>query len=389
MMTRMDSMHSDMTSVKTEKDADDLLEDEALDPPSEDPYGLHEQCGLLIRSQAFQTGILLLIVLNSIITALGTFEFVMDNPMLQERLETMDTILLTIFTVELVLHFYYYGLYQFLTKGWLVFDLIIVTTSWAFDALAIFRSFRILRTVRVITRVKEIRELVDALFQVIPRMCAISTLLLLIYFVFAVLFTELFRTTYEDGITSSDYFSRLDTTAFTLLQFMFLDDWSRVTKELMIVYPWAWIPVLAFIVICTFIVVNLIIAVICNAVQSIQTEEMTSQMENLQTNTKKAIYKAHKKDKTEREHLDEKLEQILEILDRQEQRFFSAQQHQHEQQLQYQLQVQQQLQQQQQQQYQHEQQQQQQQGQHEQQQQLQQEQQPLLNNEQTTPHNAQ
>ena len=279
----------------------------------------HSLCGSVVTSPWFQHFILALITINSILTALQTYEFVQDNLLWQQRLDQVDTILLILFTVELVLHLFYYGFITFLSNAWLVFDLLIVTVSWACAALTIMRSFRIVRTVRFMTHVREIQQLVEALWNVVPRMFAIFTFLLLVYFVFAVLLTDLFQTAYQDGITSEDHFSRLDVTAFTLLQFMFLDDWSGLTKELMVAHPWAWIPILAFIILCTFIVVNLIIAVICDAVQALQTDEMATHLKHLQTVTIQAIQQAHAQDQDERRQLEIKVNQLLQLLQQQQQ----------------------------------------------------------------------
>ncbi|KAL7580450.1 hypothetical protein ACA910_004467 [Epithemia clementina (nom. ined.)] len=274
----------------------------------------HAFCGRMVTSAIFQHVILGLILFNSILTALETFDFVRNNPQLTHQLDALDTILLTAFTAELGLNLYYHGLARFFSNGWLVFDFIVVTTSWAFAAMTVLRSFRIIRTVRFVTHLRDIQQLVEALWSVVPRMFAIFAFLLLIYFVYAVLLTELFHSAYEDGITSEDHFSRLDVTAFTLMQFMFMDDWSGTTKELMAVYYWAWIPILSFIIICTFVVVNLMIAVICDAVQALQTDEMTSQIEVMQSVTTTAIQKAHKLDSRERVRLEAKLDEILRIL---------------------------------------------------------------------------
>ena len=130
-------------------------------------------------------------------------------------------------------------------------------------------------------RVKEMRDLVLALMNVIPHMFAIGLLLLLIFYIFAVMFTELFKSLYADGVTSEDYFSRLDYTFFTLFQLMTMDSWSSITKEVMAVYSWAWLPFITFVVISSFIIINLVIAVICDAVAELQRNELEAQVKRI------------------------------------------------------------------------------------------------------------
>lgn len=112
-----------------------------------------------------------------------------------------------------------------------------------------------------------------ALFGVMPRMFAIGILLFLVSYIFAVMFTQLFKDLYEDGLTSENYFGRMDATFFTLFQIMTMDSWADITREVMAVYSWAWMPFIAFVIITGFIVVNLIIAVICDAISALNDDE--------------------------------------------------------------------------------------------------------------------
>ncbi|KAI2501653.1 hypothetical protein MHU86_12777 [Fragilaria crotonensis] len=50
---------------------------------------------------------------------------------------------------------------------------------------------------------------------------------------------------------------------------MTLDNWADIAREVVDVYFWAWIPIFFFVTISGFVVVNLIIAVICDAVSSL------------------------------------------------------------------------------------------------------------------------
>jgi hypothetical protein len=98
-------------------------------------------------------------------------------------------------------------------------------------------------------------------------------LLFLIFFIFAILMTSLWKDLYYDNETSQDYFSRLDATFFTLFQIMTLDNWAGISREIMAVNSWAWIPFIAFVLISAFIVVNMIIAVICEAIGALHSDQ--------------------------------------------------------------------------------------------------------------------
>lgn len=229
-------------------------------------------CGKFVNNDRVQLTMVVLIAVNAIMMGVGTFDFVTENPEREERFELVDKIFLIIFTVELALQFLYHGLRLFL-DGWLVFDFAIIVLSWAFAQAQIIRAFRIFRALRLVTRVEVMRNLVVALFSVMPRMAAIGLLLFLIFYIFAVMFTQLFKDMWEEEQTEYDYFSRLDRTFFTLFQIMTLDAWADVARDVMAVYPWAWVPFIAFVIISGFIVVNLIIAVICDAISALHEDE--------------------------------------------------------------------------------------------------------------------
>jgi Ion transport protein len=101
-------------------------------------------------------------------------------------------------------------------------------------------------------------------------MAAIGLMLGLIFYIFGVMFTQLFK---DLDNTSYNYFGSLGWTFFTLFQMMTLDDWASVCREVIEVYKWAWLPFIMFVIISGFIVVNLIIAVICDAIGALHTDE--------------------------------------------------------------------------------------------------------------------
>jgi len=217
-------------------------------------------CGKLVNNEYVQVGIIVLIVVNALMMGVATFDFVMDDPDVDQAFARIDRGFLVIFTIECVMQLIYLGLTLF-ADGWLVFDLLIVVFSWSFESLQIVRAFRIFRAFRLITRVKPLRDLVLAIGAVMPRMYAIAALLLLIFYIFSVLFTELFSML----PLSDKYFTTLGRSLFTCMEMMTLE-WGEIAREVMTHEPWAWAPFSAFIMITGFIVFNLIVAVVCDAV---------------------------------------------------------------------------------------------------------------------------
>merc|ERR1712232_692263 len=98
---------------------------------------------------------------------IATFPTVKNDPDVNARFELVDQIFLILFTIESALQLLYHG-WTLFNDGFLVFDLLIVVTSWAMDGVTVFRAFRIFRALRLVTRIDTMKNLVLALFSVIP-----------------------------------------------------------------------------------------------------------------------------------------------------------------------------------------------------------------------------
>lgn len=177
--------------------------------------------GARVNDERVQNFILLLIVINSIMMGIATFDFVKTNEDLSYKFDLVDQIFLVIFTVESALQLFYFG-WRLFKDGFLVFDLLIVIMSWALEGTQVIRAFRIFRALRLVTRVQVMRNLIMALFSVIPKMTAIGLLLLLIMFIFGVMFTTLFKGMYPADELTQPYFESLFYSLFTLFQMMTL-----------------------------------------------------------------------------------------------------------------------------------------------------------------------
>ena len=228
--------------------------------------------GKIVNNKSVQFFIVWLIAINAMMMGIGTSKVIKNSASASDTFELIDKIFLIIFTVELSMQFIYHG-WRILIDGWLLFDTIIIVISWSFAEVQIIRAFRIFRALRLITRIKVMKNLILALFSVIPRMLAIGFLLFLVSYIFAVMFTQLFKDLYEDGQVEEDYFGQIDRTFFTLFQIMTLDAWASVAREVMDVYPWAWLPFITYVIITGFVVVNLMIAVICDSIAALHDDD--------------------------------------------------------------------------------------------------------------------
>ena len=107
-----------------------------------------------------------------------------------------------------------------------------------------------------------LKAVVAGLLAALPGMGSIVLLIRLIYYVFAVIAVKLY------GPEFPELFGTLGKSFFTLFTVMTLEGWvDGVVKPMMEKFPRAWIFFVTFIVMTTFMVLNLFIGVVVNAMQ--------------------------------------------------------------------------------------------------------------------------
>ena len=219
-----------------------------------------------VESRVFNFSITLIIVINAITLGLETSPRAMSfaGPLLL----AIDTAALGIFTLEISLKLWVYRS-RFVRDGWNVFDFVIVAIAWlpAAGPLSVLRALRIMRVLRLVSVVPQMRTVVGALFRALPGMGAILAVLVLVFYVAAVMATKLF------GESFPEWFGSIGAPMYSLFQIMTLESWSMgIVRPIMEQYPGAWAFFLPFIIVTTFTVLNLFIALIVNSMQSLQAE---------------------------------------------------------------------------------------------------------------------
>jgi len=215
----------------------------------------------LLARPRFQRFILTLIVINAVVLGLQT------SPALERRfgdlLHGIDRSIIAVFVVEIALRLFVHRA-RFFRDPWSLFDLVVIGTATipATTQFSVLRALRILRVLRVITVAPSMRRVVGALLAAIPGMASIALVLLLIFYVFAVIGTHLF------GAAFPDWFGHVGRSLYTLFQVMTLESWSMgISRPVMQTFPYAWAFFIPFILIATFTMLNLFIAVIVSATQ--------------------------------------------------------------------------------------------------------------------------
>ncbi|MFF3437492.1 ion transporter [Streptosporangium sp. NPDC002721] len=233
-----------------------------------------ERLRALLETHRFQQFIVAVIVVNAATLGLETSVTVVER--YGTLLTAVDHLALYIFVAELAAKLYAYG-WRFFRNPWNLFDAAIVTISLLPTAggLSVLRALRILRALRLISVVPSLRRVVTALLTAMPGMSSIVLLLALVLYVTAVMGTKLYH------VTAPEYFGDLPTSLFTLFQMMTGDAWSDITREVMAHHPSAWVFFVVFMLVCTFVVLNLFIAVVVSAMEEEHAEESVQATEQL------------------------------------------------------------------------------------------------------------
>ena len=229
--------------------------------------GLRGGVARFIENPLFSRFIIAVILINAVVLGLETDAGVMARH--GSLLMVSDKIALGIFVVEISLKLFVYRL-SFFRQGWNVFDFVIVGIALipASGPLAIFRALRILRVLRLVSVVPSMRRVIAALLHAIPGMASIIAVLMIIYYVCAVLATKLFGGHPDPEI--AEKFDNIAASMYSLFQVMTLEGWSQeIVRPVMDVYPYAWAFFIPFIIVTSFAVLNLFIGIIVDAMNII------------------------------------------------------------------------------------------------------------------------
>ena len=225
----------------------------------------------VVRAPWFEPLMIGLILVNAVLIGLETSrEFV-------ERyngwLRVGNDIILGFFIVEAALKItavaprwkLYFG------DGWNLFDLAVIALSLipATDEFALVaRLVRILRVLRLISAVPQLRLIVATLVRSIPSMGHVILLMSIILYIYAVTGFHLFAE------VDADHWGTLGAALLTLFQMVTLEGWVEVMEAAMEATPWAWIYFVTFVMVGTFVVLNLFIAVVINNLEQSKVEQL-------------------------------------------------------------------------------------------------------------------
>ena len=219
----------------------------------------------------FTHGITAIILINAGVIGLDTWEPVAGP--YGDVLHTANQIFLGIFVVEAIVKMLalYPRMQRYFLDGWNVFDFSIIVISLlpsTGELATVARLARLMRVLRLVSTLPELRLIVTTLIRSIPSMFNVMALLSIIFYVYAVAGYHLFHE------VDPTHWRNLGISLLSLFRIVTLEDWTDIMYAAMETYWWAWMYFVSFVVVGTFVVINLFIAVVLNNLDEAKQERL-------------------------------------------------------------------------------------------------------------------
>lgn len=233
--------------------------------------GLPARLARIVASSWFQNGITAVILINAAVIGLDTSATLRAS--YHGFFEQLNQVFLGIFIVEALIKMGALApqVGRYFRDGWNVFDFSIIVVSLipATGELAmIARLARLLRVLRLVSTLPELRLIVATLIRSIPSMANVLVLLSIIFYMYGVAGYHLFHE------VDPTHWRTLGISLLSLFRIVTLEDWTDIMYAAMESYGWAWMYFVSFVVIGTFVVVNLFIAVVINNLDEAKAERL-------------------------------------------------------------------------------------------------------------------
>jgi voltage-gated sodium channel len=239
----------------------------SIGQPSASTNSIVSLARAVVANKTFDWIITGIILLQALVLALeatpSMHSFGKEGELLEAKVFSLvqdGVIAVFIFEAAMRLTFQYPRPQRYFRDAWNCFDFGIIMLSLipiAGEFSTIARLVRLLRITRLITKSTELRAIVSTLVRSIPSIFNILILLSILFFIYAIVGYHLFRD------VDPQHWSSFPTSIVTLFQIITLEGWVDVMEPIIsILRPLYWLYFASYILVGTFIIINLFISVI-------------------------------------------------------------------------------------------------------------------------------
>jgi voltage-gated sodium channel len=226
--------------------------------------GLVDTCARIADSRSFQLAVVLAILANGAVIGLETYDSVDEE--YGDLLGVLNDVFLGLFTLEIAVRIAAYGRRprEFFRSGWNLFDFVVVGLAylpWIRESVTLLRVIRLLRIARLISVVPGLRVVIVGLGRSIAPIGSIALLTFFLLYVYGMLGWII----YADH--DPERFGNIGRSLLTLFQVLTLEGWNDVLDKQMELTPWSWVYFVSFVLLATFVVLNVVIAIVVNSIE--------------------------------------------------------------------------------------------------------------------------
>jgi voltage-gated sodium channel len=228
------------------------------------------RCAQIAAATRFQAFIFAVIVVNAIALGLGTYDDIDDEA--GTLLTVVSEVCVGIFVIELLIRIAAYGRrpQDFFRDGWNVFDFVVITAAFApgvRESTTLLRLARLLRVVRIVTVLPEFRIIVRGMVRSLPPLGSLALIGVLMMYVYGMVGWILFH----EG--DPENWGTLGESMLTLFVMMTLENWPAIMDSAQAIHSWSWIFFVSYIVLASFLLFNVLIAVVLTSMEAAREED--------------------------------------------------------------------------------------------------------------------
>jgi voltage-gated sodium channel len=242
------------------------------------PGRLATQCARISDSTWFQGAVTAVIIANAAVLGMETYDS-LDRDY-GALLDTLNDVFLGVFTLEIAIRLTAFGRrpQDFFKSGWNTFDFVVVALAyvpWVRQSVTLLRMARLLRVARLVSVMPGLRLVIAA----IARSLAPIASLLVLNFFLLYLYGMLGWILYSDH--DPERFGTIGNSLLTLFQVLTLEGWNEVLATEMKLSSWSWVYFVSFVLVGTFVILNVVIAVIVNSMEEVHAMEEKRELAKL------------------------------------------------------------------------------------------------------------
>ena len=227
-------------------------------------------CGRIADSSRFQLFILGVILANAVVLGLETYDSIAREA--GDTLSTLNDVFLAIFVLEIAIRIAAHGSrpQDYFKNGWNLFDFVVIGGAFLpglrGDATAL-RVLRLLQIVRVVSIFPDLRFLIRGMVRSLPPIGSMAMLTSLLIYIYGILGWIFFAD------SDPEHWGDIGEAMLSLFIVLTLESWPDIMGAVIETHPWAWLYFISYVLIASFLLINMVIAILINSLEEVQAME--------------------------------------------------------------------------------------------------------------------